>query len=219
MKPDGQAVACVLTRSLVTDYTHSHSPPNSSLSLNSNLTLSLSRVSRWDFCSWDLVEARWTASLTYVRHLHMNMSMRRRRRSKEVIQPHMDQPALIFISGDDSDITADENGSLDITRRKRECIGGGSPTRQSRQLTIVVSDFARIAEGSGRSSQLIIKDIRHRDNSPRQIAGLWEIEERGAEGIFAPIISGSGSDEEVDDEAEVIIVADEKAMQRGAVSG
>ena len=111
---------------------------------------------------------------------------------KEVIQPHMDQPALIFISGDDSDITADENGSLDITRRKRECIGGGSPTRQSRQLTIVVSDFARIAEGSGRSSQLIIKDIRHRDNSPRQIAGLWEIEERGAEGIFAPIISGSG---------------------------
>ena len=53
---------------------------------------------------------------------------------KEVIQPHMDQPALIFISGDDSDITADENGSLDITRRKRECIGGGSPTRQIIQL-------------------------------------------------------------------------------------
>ena len=98
----------------------------------------------------------------------------------------MDQPALIFISGDDSDITADENGSLDITRRKRECIGGGSPTRQSRQLTIVVSDFARIAEGSGRSSQLIIKDIRHRDNSPRQIAGSREIEEVS----LPPIIPG-----------------------------
>ena len=32
-------------------------------------------MSRWDFCSWDLVEARWTASLTYVRHLHQNVSV------------------------------------------------------------------------------------------------------------------------------------------------
>ena len=145
---------------------------------------------------------------------------------KEVIQPHMDQPCGLWCLSRGltlhynrlNCIGADENGSfLVVTRRKRECIRGEQT--ESSVDSVVVSDIAGIAEGNGRSSRLIIKDIRHRDNSPRQIAGLWEIEERGAEGIFAPIISGSGSDEEVDDEAEVIIVADEKAMQRGAVSG
>ena len=82
-------------------------------------------------------------------------------------------------------------------------------TRQSRQLTIVVSDFARIAEGSGRSSQLIIKDIRHRDNSPRQIAGLWEMEER----YLCP--NNFGLRKRM---TKRIIVADEEDA-KGAVSG
>ena len=50
----------------------------------------------------------------------------------------------------------------------------------------VLSDIAGIAVGSARSSLLIIKDIRHRDNSPRQIAGSREIEEVS----LPPIIPG-----------------------------
>ena len=61
----------------------------------------------------------------------------------EEVQPLMNQPCGLWClsRGGDSDIDADENGSfLGVTRRKRECIRAG--TRQSRQLTVVVSDIA-----------------------------------------------------------------------------
>ena len=104
---------------------------------------------------------------------------------KEIIQPHMDQPCGLWCLSRGltlhynrlNCIGADENGSfLVVTRRKRECIRGEQT--ESSVDSVVVSDIAGIAEGNGRSSRLIIKDIRHRDNSPRQIAGLCEMEER-----------------------------------------
>ena len=101
-------------------------------------------------------------------------------------------------------------------RVKRECIRGG--TRQSCQLTVVVSDGLRgIAEGNSRPCRLIIKDIRHRDNSPRQIAGLWEMEES----YLCPNNFGlrmTLSRKRMTKQFSGIIVADEEDA-KGAVSG